>query len=129
MKEFFCTAKGEAMTIVNSTNTAIAAQSGSLQVFGTPFMIALMENATCRAISDLLDDGETTVGTCINVAHTKASGIGKVIIATAELVEQDGRRLIFEVNAKEENGDIIGSGKIERFVVLSDKFMKKVEQK
>lgn len=59
MKEFKGELKGEALTIVNSTNTAVAAQSGSLQVFGTPFMIALMEKATCAAVVDILDDGET----------------------------------------------------------------------
>lgn len=129
MRELIGTITGETMTIVNNTNTAVAAQSGSLNVFGTPFMIALMEKATCRAIVEYLDDNETTVGTKINVAHTKASGIGSVIIAKATLVELDGRRLVFEVTAKEDNGAEIGSGTIERFVVQSDKFMKKVEAK
>lgn len=129
MRELIGKITGETMTIVNNTNTACAAQSGSLQVFGTPFMIALMEKATCRAIVEYLEDNETTVGTRIDVAHTKASGIGAVIIARAELVEQDGRRLVFNVTAQEDNGAEIGKGTIERFVVLSDKFMKKVESK
>lgn len=129
MRELIGEITAEAMTIVNNTNTAYAAQSGSLQVFGTPFMIALMEKATCRAIVEYLEDNETTVGTKIDVAHTKASGIGAVIIAKAQLIEQDGRRLVFNVTAHEENGAEIGSGTIERFVVLSDKFMKKVEAK
>lgn len=121
--------KGEALTIVNSTNTAVAAQSGSLQVFGTPFMIALMEKATCAAVSSILEDGETTVGTNIDVSHSKASGIGTVIKATAILADLDGRKLTFDVVACEENGDTIGRGTIERFVVSSDRFMKKVEAK
>lgn len=120
-------AVGEALTIVNSTNTAITAQSGSLQVFGTPFMIALMEKATCEAVANLLEDNETTVGTKISVTHDKASGIGKVIKAEAKLVEVDGRRLVFDVKAFEEDGSVIGKGQIERFVVLIDKFMKRVE--
>lgn len=129
MREFEANLKADAMTIVNSTNTAIAAQSGSLQVLGTPFMIALMEKATCRAAADLLDDGETSVGTSINVSHTKPSGIGAVITASAELIEADGRKLTFDVIAKDDKGDIIGKGIIERFVVDSNKFMKKVEAK
>lgn len=120
-------AVGEVLTIVNSTNTAITAQSGSLQVFGTPFMIALMEKATCEAVANLLEDNETTVGTKISVTHDKASGIGKVIKAEAKLVEVDGRRLVFDVKAFEEDGSVIGKGQIERFVVLIDKFMKRVE--
>ena len=101
MKEFKGELKGEALTIVNSTNTAVAAQSGSLQVFGTPFMIALMEKATCAAVVDILDDGETTVGTNISVSHIKASGVGSVITAYASLLDSDvdGRKLTFKVEA------------------------------
>ncbi len=129
MQEIITEVKGEALTIVNSTNTAIAAQSGSLPVFGTPFMIALMEKATCTAIADVLDDGETTVGTSVNVSHDKASGVGTVVIAYAKLIETQGRKLIFDVKACEEDGTVIGKGTIERFVVDSDRFMKKVEAK
>lgn len=129
MKAPNCEIKSEALTVVNSTNTAIAAQSGSLQVFGTPFMIALMEKATCNAVADLLEDGETTVGTNIDVSHSKASGLGEVITATAILSEIDGRKLTFDVVAKEADGSVIGRGVIERFVVNSEKFMKKVEAK
>ena len=70
MKEVVTGASFEATTIVNSTNTAIAAGSGTLPVLGTPFLVALMEKATCNAIADFLEDGETTVGTSINVAQS-----------------------------------------------------------
>ena len=128
MQEIITEVKGEALTIVNSTNTAIAAQSGSLPVFGTPFMIALMEKATCNAVSEFLDEDETTVGTSINVTHDKASGVGTTITASAVLEEADGRRLVFSVSAKDDSGDVIGKGTIERFVVLSEKFMKRVNR-
>lgn len=120
---------GEAITVVNTTNTAITAESGSLPVFATPFMIALMEKATCYAAEPLLDDGETTVGTKIDVSHSKASGTGTVITARASLVETDGRRIVFDVFAKDDKGETIGSGVIERFVVDTEKFMKRVESK
>ncbi len=122
---------GEATTTVNSHNTAVAAQSGSLDVLATPFMVALMEKATCVAVESVLEQGETTVGTCINVKHSKASGIGTEIVATAVLTPDnvEGRKLVFDVQAKEVDGSVIGSGTIERFVVLSDKFMSKVESK
>lgn len=129
MLDNFNNQKGNATVIVNATNTAIAAGSGSLPVFGTPFMIALMEKATCEAVAEMLEDNETTVGTSINVSHDKASGLGTVITAHATLVDVDGRKLIFEVDAVEENGDVIGKGTITRFVVLKDRFMKKVESK
>lgn len=129
MKENFENLKGEALTIVNSTNTAIAAGSGSLSVFGTPFMIALMEKATCNACIDLLDDDESTVGISIEVSHDKASGLGTTIVAHAQLVDVQGRKLVFEVDAVDDKGDVIGKGTISRFVILKDKFMKRVEAK
>lgn len=129
MKEFEHELKGEAMTLVNSAYTAIAARSGSLEVFGTPFMIALMEKATCSACESLLDEGETTVGTAINITHDKASGLGELIKASATLKAVDGRKLTFDVNATDSKEDIIGKGTITRFVVNGERFMSKVESK
>lgn len=129
MKAVIIGSSFDATTIVNSTNTAITAGSGTLPVFGTPFLIALMEKATCDAVSDFLEEGETTVGTAINISHSKASGIGTFVTATAVISECSGRKITFEVSAKDESGDIIGSGKIERFAVNADKFMEKVESK
>lgn len=129
MKEFEHELKGEAMTLVNSAYTAIAARSGSLEVFGTPFMIALMEKATCSACESMLDEGETTVGTAINITHDKASGLGELIKATATLKAVDGRKLTFDVIATDSKEDIIGKGTITRFVVNGERFMSKVESK
>lgn len=126
MKEFNSIVKSEAITVVNSTNTAVAAGSGSLPVFATPMMIALMEEATCNAVAPLLEEGETTVGTKISVTHDKASATGAAVTAFASLDAVDGRRLVFSVSAKDDKGDVIGKGTIERFVVRSDKFMKRV---
>ena len=129
MKAIKTEIKGEALTIVNATNTALAAESGSLPVFGSPFMIALMEKATCEAIAEYLDEDETTVGTAMDITHCKASGIGTVVTAFANLTTIDGRKLVFDVVAKDNNGELIGSGTIERFVVNSEKFLRKVEAK
>lgn len=129
MKEFEHELKGEAMILVNSAYTAIAARSGSLEVLGTPYMIALMEKATCSACESLLDVGETTVGTAINITHDKASGLGELIKATATLKAVDGRKLTFDVIATDSKEDIIGKGTITRFVVNGERFMSKVESK
>lgn len=129
MKEFQHELKGEAMILVNSAYTAIAARSGSLEVLGTPFMIALMEKATCSACESLLDEGETTVGTAINITHDKASGLGELIKASATLKAVDGRKLTFDVIATDSKEDIIGKGTITRFVVNGERFMSKVESK
>ena len=129
MKEFEHELKGEAMILVNSAYTAIAARSGSLEVLGTPYMIALMEKATCSACESLLDEGETTVGTAINITHDKASGLGELIKASATLKAVDGRKLTFDVIATDSKEDIIGKGTITRFVVTGERFMSKVESK
>ncbi len=129
MKEIITGTFATVSTKVDETNTAKAAKSGSLNVFATPFMIALMEEATCKAVSQFLENDETTVGTNINVAHSKASGLGENITAKATISEVDGRRITFDVSATDESENVIGSGKIERFVVNSEKFMKKVESK
>ena len=129
MKEIITGTFATVSTKVDETNTAKAAKSGSLNVFATPFMIALIEEATCKAVSQFLENDETTVGTNINVAHSKASGLGENITAKATISEVDGRRITFDVSATDESENIIGCGKIERFVVNSEKFMKKVESK
>ncbi len=129
MKEFEHELKGEAMILVNSAYTAIAARSGSLEVLGTPYMIALMEKATCSACESLLDEGETTVGTAINITHNKASGLGELIKASATLKAVEGRKLTFDVIATDSKEDIIGKGTITRFVVNGERFMSKVESK
>lgn len=129
MKEFTFPLKGEAKATVDNSNCAYSVKSGSLEVLATPMMIALMEEATCNACAPLLDEGETTVGTNISVSHDKASGIGTDVTAYAALENTDGRRMIFSVHAVDDKGDIIGKGKIERFVVLSEKFMKKVNDR
>src|SRR5438876_2078266 len=90
---------GEAMTIVVHENTAAAVGAGGIEVFGTPMMIALIENAAWRAVADELDDGQVTVGTYVNVSHLAATPLGQKVRATAELSEIDGRRLVFRVEA------------------------------
>ena len=100
--------------------------AGSLRVLGTPFMIALMEKATCNAVHEFLEFGETTVGTCISVSHDKASGVGEIVTAFAKITAAEGRKITFSVYAENESGDVIGKGVIERFVVKSEKFLSKV---
>lgn len=129
MKEFTQKLTATAEVTVGTQNTAAAVGSGSLDVFATPMMLALMEKATCAACAELLEDSETTVGTSVSITHDKASATGTKITASAELEEVDGRKLIFSVSAQDDKGDTIGKGTVERFVVLSDKFMKRVNGK
>ena len=113
-------------TTVDSSNTAAAMQSGSLPVFATPSMIALMERAACECLIDCLDDGQTSVGSLINVEHIAASTLGTEIIATAAIEYVFGRKIEFKVTASDKSGKI-GKGKHTRFIVDEERFMKKAE--
>lgn len=126
MKDIQSKAYAEVSVEVGEDNTAVAVGSGSLEVFGTPCMIALMEKATANAVAPFLENDETTVGTQINVSHCKASAVGAVITARAELSEVQGRKLVFDVSAVDDKGDVIGEGRIERFVVFAERFMSKL---
>jgi predicted thioesterase len=115
---------GEATTVVVHENTAAAVGAGGVEVFGTPMMIALMENAAWRAVADHLDEGDVTVGTLVNVKHLAATPLGQHVRASAELVEIDRRRLVFKVEAHDEKRKI-GEGFHERFIVHLEQFLQK----
>ena len=117
---------GTATTKVTTANTAKAVGSGRLDVFATPMMIALMEEAACNCIADMLQPGQTSVGTQICVGHVAASPVGASITATATLLEVDGRKLTFNLTACEGDKEI-GSGTHTRFLVDAEKFMGKLK--
>jgi predicted thioesterase len=114
--------------IVNENATARAVGSGSLDVFATPMMVALMERAACAALSGALEEGQTSVGTRIDVSHTAASPIGAEITATATVTGVDGRKIDFAVTASDGVKEI-GSGRHTRVIVDEAKFMAKVSGK
>ena len=106
-------------------NTAAAMGSGDLDVFATPAMVALMENAAMTAVASCLPEGSTTVGAEMNVTHIQPSGLGAEITATAVLTEVEGRKLTFNVGARDAEG-MIGEGVHIRYVVDRAKFMAKL---
>ncbi|HLZ56529.1 MAG TPA: thioesterase family protein [Ktedonosporobacter sp.] len=116
---------GEASTIVVHENTAAAVGAGGVEVFGTPMMIALIENAAWRAVADALDEGYVTVGIVVNVRHLAATPLGQKVRARAELLEVDGRRLVFKVEAYDEHQKI-GEGQHERFIVNLERFLSRI---
>lgn len=117
--------KHESTTVVSAANTAATLGSGDMDVFATPAMVALMENAAMLAVKDHLPEGSATVGTQINTSHLKASPLEATITASAELTAVDGRRLTFAVKAWDEKG-IIGEGSHTRFVVDRERFLSKL---
>ena len=101
--------KGRAETVVSQANTAQAACSGALPVFGTPFMCALMEEASWKSIAPHLEPGQSTVGTKLCVSHDSASPVGIKVWAESEITLVDGKRIELKVAAYDEKG-LIGQG-------------------
>ena len=116
---------GDATTTVVHENTAAYVGAGGVEVFATPMMIGLMENAAWRAVIDHLEPGYVTVGTVVNVRHLAATPLGQQVRATAKLIEIDGRRLVFDVEAYDEQRKI-GEGRHERFIVNLERFLKQL---
>ena len=117
--------RGEATLVVGEAQTAAAFGAGGVQVLGTPVMIGLMENAAWKLVQPHMNPGETTVGILVNVRHLAATPLGDSVTATAELVEIDGRRLVFRVEARDSR-QVIGEGTHERARVLLERFMARV---
>ncbi len=112
-------------TVVDESNVAVAVGSGDLEFFATPAMIALMERAATGAVAAALPEGSTTVGTRVDVVHSRATGMGDEVSATAVLHGIDGRRLIFRVTASDSKG-LIGEGTHERAIVDRHRFINKL---
>ncbi len=120
--------KGEETEIVDSGNTAATMKSGTLQVYATPAMIALMERAAYRSVQDELEEGQGTVGTRMEVSHISATPLGQTVTAKSLLTGIDRRKLTFQVEAYDGEGKI-GEGVHERFLVDNESFQKKADSK
>ena len=116
--------KGEVATLAEREDTAKEVGSGSLLVYATPCMVALMEGAACEAIQEALPDSQTTVGTELNIQHISATPVGLEVRAEAEVVAVEGKVITFEVKAFDEAGEI-GKGTHKRVIVNSQKFLEK----
>ncbi len=101
--------------------------SGALEVLATPAMVALMENAAMNAIQAALPEGYGSVGTHININHTRATSIGNTIEATAEVTKINGREITFILTASDPYGDI-GVGEHTRFVIENSRFLEKLKK-
>ena len=120
--------KGTRTVTVNESNTAKVMGSGTLDVFATPALIALMEETCWRSVANELEEGCGTVGTLLEIKHTAATPVGMKVTCESTLTEVDGRRLVFEVIARDAKG-VVGEGKHERFIIQNEKFQMKANAK
>lgn len=119
---------GQVTTTVTPENTARHLGSGNAMVFATPAMIRLMEMAGVKAVDHLLPEGYRTVGVGVDVRHLAATPLGMTVTATAELLEVDGRKLTFRVDAQDEQ-DKIGTGTHTRMIINVERFNQRVQEK
>ncbi len=115
---------GEASTLVEREDTALEVGSGSLLVYATPCMVALMEGAACDAIESELPEGKTSVGTELAISHLSATPVGLEVRAEATVTAVEGSTITFQVTAFDEAGKI-GEGTHKRVLVTTQRFLEK----
>ena len=120
--------KAEKSLTVTDANTAKTMGSGTLDVFATPAMVALIEQTAYTSIESELEPGWGSVGTSLNIQHLSTTPVGMTVTATTELVEVDRRRLVFHAEVYDEKG-LVGKGTHERFLVENEKFQAKADAK
>lgn len=112
--------------IVSDIDTAIAFGSGDVPVLATPRVVALAEQATCAAIADALAEGQTTVGSEVQLTHLAPTPVGTEVSADAVLDSVEGRRLVFKVTVNDPRG-LIAAGYVSRVLVDRARFLEKAE--
>lgn len=120
--------KGQANTLVEREDTALEVGSGSLLVYATPAMAAMMEAAACEAIASGLAETETTVGIELNLKHLSATPVGLEVRAEAEVTAVEGKIITFHIEAFDEAGKI-GEADHKRALVNSEKFLQRTYEK
>lgn len=120
--------KGEVSSEVERADTALDVGSGSLLVYATPCMVALMEGAACAALDGAVPEEKTTVGTELTIQHLSATPVGLAVRAEAEVTAVEGNVITFAVSAYDEAGKI-GEGTHKRCIVTTQKFLDRTYSK
>ncbi len=120
----------EVKDTVTKNNTAESLGSGALPVFGTPFLIAMMENAAFSLMQRELPEGKSSVGVKLDVSHVSPTPIGMSVRAVAEVssISENGKMVDFKVTAYDDAG-LIGEGTHQRAIVSVERFLAKCESK
>ncbi|HBY58592.1 MAG TPA: thioesterase [Solibacterales bacterium] len=120
--------RGEYTLLVTGDVAISFLGSEEARVLGTPWMIAYMEITSRNTIKDLLEPGQDTVGTEVNIRHLAATPMGMKVKFTAEVIGVEGSRVRFRVEARDEK-DLVGEGTHERAIIRVDKFAQRVRGK
>ena len=116
--------------VVTEDMTAAALGSGGLPVFGTPYLVAMVENAAFTYLQQELPEGKSTVGTKVDMAHVSPSPVGMEGTVTVEVtdISANGKMIDFAVKAWDEKGPI-GAGTHTRAIITNDRFLSKCNSK
>jgi len=120
--------KGKVSNLVEKEDTALEVGSGSLLVYATPCMAALMEGAACEAIEEALEEDQTTVGIELNLQHTSATPVGLEVWAEAEVIAVEGKIISYQITAYDEAGQI-GTATHKRALIHAQRFLDKTYSK
>ncbi len=120
--------KGTASGVVAPEDTAREVGSGDLMVYATPCMAALMEGAACEALTGILPEGKTSVGTELSIHHLSATPVGLEVHADAEVTAVERNTVTFQITAYDEQGKI-GEALHKRVVVTAERFLEKTYRK
>ena len=120
--------RGQKELLVTEEVTAARMGSGLLEVLATPAMIALAEGTAMESVQPLLEEGQGTVGTRLDIAHIAATPVGMTVRCETELVEVDRRRLVFSVKVSDDK-ELVGEGIHERFIIDNARFLQKAQGK
>lgn len=128
MKQIEVGTKGRYELMVNRMVSAAAVKDGLMEVFGTPFLVMIMENASIEALNPFLAEGEGSVGTRIDVMHRAATPMGIKVWAEAEIIGVDGKKVTLKVDAWDERGPI-GSAVHDRAIIKPASFLQRILKK
>ena len=128
MKELREGIKGGASVMVSEANTAKTMGSGTLDVFATPALVALMERAAMESVLDAVGEGNGTVGTRMEADHVSATPMGMEVTCESELVRVEGSKLTFHIVASDACGKV-GEAVHERVIIAEGRFMEKAAGK
>ena len=120
--------QGEKRLLVEAVHSARHLGSGNVEVFATPELVRLMEQASVAAVDHLLPPGHRTVGTAVAIRHLAATPVGMEVVARSEVIAVEGRRITFRVEAHDAT-EKIGEGTHERFIIELERVRSRVEQK
>jgi fluoroacetyl-CoA thioesterase len=113
---------------VGEEHSAVHMGSGALKVLATPIMIAYMERAGRDLLQEVLPQGYSSVGVHVDVRHLAPTPLGGNVRVTCEVLEVDGRRILFDVQAYDEQ-EKVGEGRHQRVVIDVERFLQRVEAK